>query len=91
MRDALKSPIFFISIFVIKIINLYMLAIIPMNRILVKKARDMADRLEFLLSDEQLLYRLLSDPSISYKLLFVVGALKIKVPFPAPSRARGAS
>ena len=47
-----------------------------------RKVREMADKLERLLDDQELLYRLLSDPTISHKLLFIIGALRIKVRFP---------
>lgn len=55
--------------------------------VIVKEYRS---RLIELLSDERIVYSLLSDPNMRYKLLYVAGALKIPLPL-VPSVARGVS
>ena len=60
------------------------------RRELVRRVLEMRRRLEELLRDERILYSLLSDPEMRYKLLYVAGALRIPLPL-APLTARGAS
>lgn len=51
------------------------------DRALVRKVREYRRRLVQILEEHpELLYRLLADPSISHKVLFVTGALKINIP-----------
>ncbi len=45
-----------------------------------KKLIKMRDRLEELLQDRRLLSSILADPEMRYKLFFVAGALRIKIP-----------
>ena len=58
---------------------------------LLKKVLEYRDRLERLLENEAILYSMLRDPEIRDDLLFVLGALRIRVRLAAPSAARGAS
>mgnify|MGYP000409701936 CR=1 FL=1 len=58
---------------------------------LVRKVLEYRDRLEDLLRDERIVYSLLRDPDMRYKLLLVAGALKLRVPLLAPSVSPGAS
>jgi len=58
---------------------------------LVRKVLEYRDRLEDLLRDERIVYSLLSDQTIRDDFLFVVGALKIRVPLTVLAAAPGAS
>lgn len=58
---------------------------------LLRKVLEYRERLERLLENEAILYSMLMDPEIRDDLLFVLGALRIRVRLAAPSAARGAS
>lgn len=57
---------------------------------LARKVLEYKARLQELLNDERIVYSLLADQTIRDDFLFVVGALRIRVPL-APAVARGVS
>ena len=50
------------------------------KKVLVRKVREYRRRLVELLSDERIVFSLLRDPEMRFKLLYVAGALKIPLP-----------